>query len=56
MRHVGEWMSDPKSELHTRIKDTELQLDRFERQAANLLTWTLALALASYAILIQMIP
>ncbi|MGF9763349.1 hypothetical protein AAII07_50280 [Microvirga sp. 0TCS3.31] len=49
-------MSDPKVELHTRIKHVDAELDRFEEQAAVILAFIVLLSLAGYSILLQVLP
>ena len=49
-------MSDPKAELHMRIKHVDAELDRFEEQAAGIQAVIVLLSLAGYSILLQMIP
>jgi hypothetical protein len=49
-------MSEPNPELRARIKDTQAEIDRFERQAAAIMAFTLALSVAGYSILLQVLP
>jgi hypothetical protein len=49
-------MSDLNPDLRARIKDTEIELDRFEKQAVMILVSTLALAVMTYSILMQVLP
>lgn len=49
-------MSDPTSNLRTRIKAADLELARFERQASTLLAVTLTLAIMTLSALTQLLP
>jgi hypothetical protein len=49
-------MSDLNPDLRARIKDTEIEVDRFEKQAVMILVSTLALAVMTYAIPMQVLP
>jgi hypothetical protein len=48
-------MSVSDAERHIRIKDSQVELDRFENQAAVILALILALTGVSYAILMQVL-
>jgi hypothetical protein len=48
-------MSAPDLERHVRIKDNQVELDRFENQAAAILALALTLTAMSYAILMQVL-
>jgi hypothetical protein len=49
-------MSDLDPDLRAWIKDTEIELDRFEKQAVMILVSTLTLAVMTYSIPIQVLP
>ena len=49
-------MSDRSADLQVRVEKAERELESFERQATTLLSLALALSVAGYAILIQLIP
>jgi len=49
-------MSDLDAGLRARIKDTEIELERFEKQAVMILASTLMLAVMTYSILVQVLP
>jgi len=49
-------MGDPDAGVRARIKDTESELDRFEKQAAMILASTLMFAVMTYSILVQVLP
>jgi hypothetical protein len=49
-------MRDLNSDVYARIKDTEADLNRFEKQAAAVLGCALALSIAIYGILLQALP
>ncbi|WP_160310588.1 hypothetical protein [Microvirga vignae] len=49
-------MNDANADFRARIKDTEMELDRFERQVGIAVIVTLAIAAAGYAILFQVLP
>ena len=48
-------MSNSNSELHARIKAIDAKIDQFERQASIILGFTLAIAVTSYLILIEVL-
>jgi hypothetical protein len=48
-------MSAPDAERHTRIKDSQVELERFENQAATILALVLTLTGVTYAILMQVL-
>ena len=49
-------MSNANSDLHAQIHKIDDELDRFERQAGIVFACTSMLTLASYSILVQVIP
>jgi len=48
-------MSGPDAERRVQIKDSQVELDRFENQVAVILALILALTGVSYAILMQVL-
>jgi hypothetical protein len=52
---VGGWMSVSDAERHIRIKDSQVELDRFGNQAATILALVLTLTGVIYAILMQVL-
>jgi hypothetical protein len=49
-------MRDPNPDLRARINETQAEIDRFEGQAAAIMALTLALSVAAYSILLQVLP
>jgi hypothetical protein len=52
----GSRMREPNSDVYARIKATEADLARFERQSATILAFSLALCAAIYGIVLQALP
>ena len=52
---IGGWMSVSDAERHVRIKDSQVELDRFENQAAVILALVLTLTGVICAILTQVV-
>jgi hypothetical protein len=49
-------MSDLDPDLRAWIKDTEIEVDRFEKQPVMILVFTLALAVMTCSIPMQVLP
>ncbi len=49
-------MSDLDPDRRARIRDTEIELDRFEKQDVMILVSALTLAVMTYLILMQRLP